>query len=67
MIGQTKLSEIRKKLEEAMGPDPIAELDRQIAVAKREGEGTEIMEELKRFIQRARKVIRRKPRTTAKK
>jgi hypothetical protein len=67
MIGTTKLSEIRKKLEQAMGPDPIAELDRQIANAKREGKGTEIMEDLKRFIQRARKATRRKRRTGAKK
>ncbi len=67
MIGTTKLSEIRKTLEHAMGPNPIAELDRQIAVARRDGEGTEVMEELKRFIQRSRKVLRRKGRTVAKK
>jgi hypothetical protein len=67
MIGTTKLSTIRAKLEKAMGPDPIAELDRQIAAAKREGEGTEIMEGLKRFLQRARKATRRKRRTGAKK
>jgi hypothetical protein len=67
MIGTTKLSTIRKKLEEALGPDPMAELDRQIANAKRRSEGTEIMEGLKRFIQRARKATRRKPRARLKK
>jgi hypothetical protein len=67
MTGTTKLSTMREKLKEAMGPDPIAELDRQIANAKRDGMGTDVMEGLKLFLQRARKVSRRKGRTVAKK
>ena len=65
MIGTTKLSTMRKKLEEAMGPDPIAELDRQIANAKRDGLGTEVMEGLKKFLLRARKATRRNPKARA--
>jgi hypothetical protein len=67
MIGTTKLSTMRKKLEKAMGPDPIAELDRQIDNAKRDGLGTEVMEGLKKFLVRARKEMRRKPKARAKK
>ena len=44
MFGTTKLSTIRKQLEEAKASD------RQIANAKRHGEGTEVMEGLKLFL-----------------
>lgn len=66
MIGTKKLSTIRKELEKALGENPIAELDRHIANAKRDEEGTEIMEGLKKFLQRAQKSKRRKPRIVTK-
>ena len=67
MIGTKKLSTIRKEIQKALGTDPIGELDRQIAAAKRHGEGTEIMEGLKRFLQLPPKPRRRKGRAGAKK
>ena len=51
MIGTKKLNTLRNELQKALGKDPIAELERQIAAAKREGEGTEILEGLKRFLE----------------
>ena len=61
MFGTTKLSTIRKQLEDAKTSD------RQIANAARQGEGTEVIEGLKLFLQRARKEMRRKRRASAKK
>lgn len=61
MFGTTKLSTIRKQLEDAKASD------RQIANAERQVEGTEVMEGLKLFMQRARKEMRRKRRAGAKK
>ncbi len=54
MIGTKKLSTIRKEIEKALAStdeDPIQRLERQIASAKRKGEGTEVMEGLKRFLE----------------
>jgi hypothetical protein len=67
MIGTAKLSTMRKEFEKALGSDPIQELDRHIANAKRDGEGTEVMRGLRLFLQRVRKDVRRKRRASAKK
>jgi hypothetical protein len=61
MFGTTKLSEIRKRLEEAKASGG------RIPNAKRDGEGARIMEELNQFIQRARKELRRIRRANVKK
>ena len=63
MIGTKKLSTIRKEIETALastGEDPIQRLERQIAAAKQNGDGTEVMEGLKRFLESPRKGKRRK-------
>jgi hypothetical protein len=63
MIGTKELSTIRHELEEALAPaggDPIQQLERLIASAKRKGERSEIMEGLKRFLQSRRKRQSRK-------
>jgi hypothetical protein len=62
MIGTKKLQTIRKQLKKALaatGEDPIQRLERQIAAAKRQGDRTEVIKGLKRFLQGPRK---RKPR-----
>jgi hypothetical protein len=58
MIGTKKLSTIRKQLERALaskGADPIEQLERQIASARRSGDGTEVMEGLKRCLESPQK------------
>jgi hypothetical protein len=70
MIGTKKLSTIREDISKALsstGEDPIESLDRQIAAAKRKGDGTEVMEGLKRFLESPRKGKQRKHRVGAKK
>ena len=70
MIGTKKLSTIREEIEKALastGEDPIQCLDRQIAAAKRKGDGTEVLEGLKRFLESPRKRKQRKHRVGAKK
>jgi hypothetical protein len=70
MIGTKKLSTIRHEIEEALTPaggDPIQRLERQIASAKRQGDRTEVMEGLKRFLDSPRKRKRRKDRAGARK
>jgi hypothetical protein len=70
MTGTKKLSTIRKEIEEALassGEDPIQHLERQIASAKRKGDGTEVMEGLKRFLESPRKPQRHQRRLGAKK
>jgi hypothetical protein len=65
MIGTKKLSTIREEIEEALasnGNDPIRRLDRLVASAKRHGERTGVMEDLKRFLESPRKQKRRKQR-----
>ena len=69
MIGTKKLSTSRKEIEQALaasGEDPIQRLERQIASAKRKGDGTEVMEGLKRFLESPRKRKHRKPDVGAK-
>jgi hypothetical protein len=54
MIGTKKLSTIREEIRTALasgGQDPIQRLDRMIAVAKREGDRTELVEGLKRLLE----------------
>jgi hypothetical protein len=70
MIGTKKLSTIRKEIEQALGSngqDPIKRLDEQIVAAKRNGEQTEVMEGLKRFLESPPKRRRRKQRAGKKK
>jgi hypothetical protein len=70
MIGTKKLSTIRREIEKALAPaggDPIQRLERQIASAQRQGDRTEVMEGLKRFLESARKRKRRKSRAGARK
>ena len=70
MIGAKKLSTIRKEIQEAMastGADPIQRLEKQIAAAKRNGDGTEVMEGLKRFLESPPRRKRRKPRISVSK
>jgi hypothetical protein len=64
MFGTTKLSTIRKKLEEARSREANGESDRRIPKAKLD-EGKKIMEELERFMQRAREFLRDEGRTHA--
>jgi len=69
MIGTKKLSTIRHEIEMALtstGHDPIHRLERLIASAKRKGDSTEVMEDLKRFLESPRKQKRRQPRRGAK-
>jgi hypothetical protein len=54
MIGPKKLSTIREEIKTTLastGEDPIQWLERNIASAKRKGEGTEILEGLQRFLE----------------
>jgi hypothetical protein len=67
MIGTKKLSMIREEIEQALGQDPIKQLDQQIVAAKRKGEQTEVMEGLKRFLESPPKRKRRKQRVGIKK
>ena len=70
MIGTKKLGTIRKEIRKALaanGADPIERLERQIAVAKRKGDRTEVMEALKRFLEGRPKHRRRKQRAGGKK
>ena len=63
MIGAKKLSTIRKEIRKALastGDDPIRRLESQIAAAKRKGDGTDVMEGLKRFLESSPKRKRRK-------
>jgi hypothetical protein len=57
MIGTKKLSTIRQEIEKALastGADSIQRLERLIASAKRRGDSTGVMEDLKRFLDSAR-------------
>ena len=58
MIGTKKLSTIREEIEKALasdGNDPIQRLESLIASAKGKGDRTEVMEDLKRFLESPRK------------
>jgi hypothetical protein len=65
MIGTKKLSTIRQEIEEAFaatGDDPIRRLERLIASTKRKGDSTDVMEDLKRFLESPRKRKHRRQR-----
>jgi len=69
MIGTKKLSTIREEIEKAFastGDDPIQHLECLIASAKRKGDSTEVMEDLKRFLESPRKRKYRKHRVGTK-
>jgi hypothetical protein len=68
MIGTKKLSTIRVEIEKALasdGNDPIQRLECLIASAKGKGDRTEVMEDLKRFLESPRKRDHRRPRARA--
>lgn len=69
MMGDKKLSTIRKEIEQAFttaNENPIKRLEREIASSKRKGEKTEILEGLKRFLELSRGPTRRKARPKSK-
>jgi len=60
---------MRRELEQALaanGDDPIERLEQMIATAKSKGEGTVIMEGLKKLLERPQKKTPRKKRSRAK-
>jgi hypothetical protein len=70
MIGTKKLRTIHEQIEKALastGEDAIQRLERQITLAKRKGDSTEVMDGMKRFLQAPRKGKRRKRRVGARK
>ena len=69
MIGKKKLRTIREEIEKPLastGEDPIQRLERLIAYAKSKGDSTDVMEDLKRFLESPGKRRLRKPRLGAK-
>ena len=69
MIGTKKLSTIREEIEKALAPDgndPIQRLECLIASAKDKGDHTEVMEDLKRFLESPRKRKQGRPLARAK-
>jgi hypothetical protein len=55
MMGNQKLATIRQQLKDALakeGQDPILWLEERIAAGRREGSGTEVLESLKRVLER---------------
>jgi hypothetical protein len=68
MIGTKKLGTIREEIEKALasdGADPIQKLECLIASAKGKGDRTDVMEDLKRFLESPRKRNRRTQRAGA--
>jgi hypothetical protein len=68
MIGTKKLSTIREEIEKAWasnGNDPIHRLERLIASAQGKGDRTEVMEDLKRFLESPGQQKRRRRRIGA--
>jgi hypothetical protein len=57
MLGTKKLATVRKQIEEALASastDPIQRLEKLVASAQRKGERTELLDGLKRFLNRPR-------------
>jgi hypothetical protein len=55
MMGNKKLATIRQELKDALEKeeqDPIQWLEERIAAGRREGSGTEVLESLKRVLER---------------
>jgi hypothetical protein len=68
MIGTKKLSTIREEIEKALasnGDDAIQRLECLVASAKGKGDRTEVMEDLMRFLESARKRNHRRQRVGA--
>jgi hypothetical protein len=68
MIGTKKLSTIREEIERTLaanGNDPIQRLERLIASAQGKGDRTEVMEDLKRFLESPGQQKRRRQRIGA--
>ena len=69
MIGTKKLGAIREEIEKALastGDDPIQRLERLIASAKRKRNSTDVMDDLKRFLESPRQRKQRKQRVGTK-
>ena len=63
MMGNKKLSESRRELRDAIGAtgeDPVEWLERRTAESKQRGEGTEILDSLRRVLAAGAKQKRRK-------
>ena len=70
MMGNKTLSTIRKELKavlSANGDDPILVLEKRIATAKRQGVGTDVLESVKRVLERGEQKKKRKRGVNAKK
>jgi hypothetical protein len=55
MMGNKKLATIRQELRDTLakeGQDPIRWLEQRIAAGRRQGSGTEVLESLKRVLER---------------
>ena len=68
MMGNKKLSEVRRELRDAIkatGEDPLAWLEKRTAEAKRRGSGTDILESLQRVLADGNQRVRRKRRARA--
>jgi hypothetical protein len=68
MIGTKKLSTIREEIERASpsdGNDPIQRLERLIASSKGKGHPTDVLEDLKRFLESPREQKHRRRRVGA--
>ena len=50
MIGSKKLSKIREEIEDAVGDDPLRWLEDRMA--KPEGKSTDVLQSLKRFLEK---------------
>jgi hypothetical protein len=68
MMGNKKLSTIRQELKDAIkatGQDPIEWLEQRTARAKQQGDGTEVLESLRRVLTAGAKRKSRKRRVRA--
>jgi hypothetical protein len=64
MMGTKSLRELREELRQRLaetGEDPIAWLEKRIAAGKRRGVGTDVLESLKRVLERSPSKKPRKP------
>ena len=68
MMGNKTLGTIRKELKAvlaATGDEPNRWLEKRVAAAKRQGQGTEVLEAVKRVLERSEKKKPRKKRIRA--
>ena len=69
MMANKKLATIRQELRDALakeGQDPIRWLEERIAAGRRQGSGTEVLESLKRVLERGTTTKPGKPRAKVK-